>query len=213
MINMLISILFSSILICCASPVKEITGYVQVEQKITKKQNHEQLRVVYQKLTISYGKAHELEYFDAFPNSFGSFVEIFGNLSEDSKGFKPAPLYDESHLYVQAFFKLSSIDRSVYFNKIINVCVGGNWDSDAISHFQHEMKIMINQSFESFNHSLSKRSDNEIKSFWHFYFDGPHPPENLPKELEQIKELNEQVYFLMMSALKEVQEDWGEHGH
>ena len=34
---MLISILFSSILICCASPVKEITGYVQVEQKITKK--------------------------------------------------------------------------------------------------------------------------------------------------------------------------------
>jgi hypothetical protein len=81
------------------------------------------------------------------------------------------------------------------------------------SHFQHEMKIMINQSFESFNHSLSKRSDNEIKSFWHFYFDGPHPPENLPKELEQIKELNEQVYFLMTSALKEVQENWGEHGH
>ena len=104
--NTLISILFSVALIGCAPSVKK-KNHTEQTQEIVKKQNPERLKSIYQKLTSSYGEVYEYEYFDVFPNSFSSFVEIFGDLSEDNESFKPAPLYNESHLYVQAFLNLN----------------------------------------------------------------------------------------------------------
>ena len=72
---------------------------------------------------------------------------------------------------------------------------------------------MINHSMDSFIQILSKHPENEIKSFWRFYFDGPHPPKQLPKELKQIKAINGEIYVLMVSALKEIQDNWKAHNH
>lgn len=171
-------------------------------------QNPEQLKVIYQKLTSSQGEAYDQEYFDAFPGSFTLFVATFGDLADDHENFNPAPLYEESHSYVRAFFKLRSIDTSTYLNKIIDICIGGSWDADAVSYLQHEVRTVTSQSVESFSQHLSNRTQEEVKSFWRFYFDEPYPPEKLPEELEQIKKLNEQVYLLMVSALSEVQKEW-----
>jgi hypothetical protein len=42
------------------------------------KQDSEKLKLIYKKLTSSYGDIYEQEYFDAFPNSFETFNSMFG---------------------------------------------------------------------------------------------------------------------------------------
>lgn len=210
--NVLISIVFASTLFGCASkPIKDVSKQGQdssSENIVVKSElDSNELKIVYQNLTSSYGGIYEQEYFDAFPKSFSSFVEVFGNLS-DSNDFKPAPLYNESHLYVQAFFNLESIDESNYLNRVIDICIEGDWDADAVNYFQHGTREKVKQSVERFSQLLSERNDKEIKSFWHFYFDEPHPFKEMPKELEQIKEFDKRIYSLMLPALEEVQQEW-----
>ncbi len=50
---------------------------------------------------------------------------------------------------------------------------------------------------------LSKYTDNQIKSFWYFLFDGPHP-QNYQKEFEKIHaaiaEINPRIAYFMQEA-------------
>ena len=209
--NILISILFSSILIGCTPSVKN-NNYLQKNQTVLEGYNLEKLKFSYQKLTSIHGEIYEQEYFDAFPNSFYEFNSLFGysnNNPFDING-ESGPLYDVHMEYIEEFFGLKKISEEEFCNKIIDLSIGGRWYADAVSLLRYRTHQKVFKSLNLFNQLLSKRNDKEIQSFWRFYFDGPHPPEKLPKELEKIKELNEQVYYLMMLALKEVQKEWKE---
>ena len=60
--------------------------------------------------------------------------------------------------------------------------------------------------FAQFDDLLAKHTDEDIESFWRFYFDGPHPEETIPDELNGIKTINRKIYSLMGKALKAVQQ-------
>ena len=193
-----ISILISSILFNCMSPsTKKYTAETQQqehEQNIIQKA--EQVKTTYQKLIDSnYSKDDQKYYFDVFPNSFDLFVSLFGgeDFYKQDLDEEPKPASLDFRPFLQAFFKLSSIDKKIYLKKIIDICVGATfWDPDGVGVFQDGMIKKVKQSFKIFYPILKKHSKEEIKSFWYFYFAGPAPdhPEKV-KDLNQlIKKLN-----------------------
>lgn len=193
---------------------------VEVEKEAINSEQQEiitkakRLKELYQKASSSSNDVtiYYNQFFEEFPANFQEFIKIYG-YEEDGDNTKYGILYDESYNHVCVLYKKigNSIPPNEYYNKLINLCIGGFWQSDGVSCLEMVAKEFIQNNTKSFIEILSKRNTKEIQSFWHFYFDGPHPPEVIPKELEGIKQLNSQIYQLMEAVLKAVQEDWKDH--
>src|SRR5699024_7460009 len=110
------------------------------------------------------------------------------------------------------FFNLDqNIDKSNFLKKVIHIAIGGHWDGDAISYFQHGLREKIKTNLSYSMNILDDLPNRKIKSFWYFYFDGPHPVEKIPHELEKVKSLNKRIYQLMKEAHQQVLEDSKHH--
>lgn len=125
-------------------------------------------------------------FFCAFPNSFKGMQDIFG--FDDKNG--EAPLYRDGEKIITYFANLNSISKAIYYEKYINICVGGIWEADNIREAFGFANRLTNDT-EAACSSLSKRTDKEIKSVFHFIFDGPHPK----------NELNEKIYKELLTIL------------
>jgi hypothetical protein len=182
---------------------------LNVEERAT------QLKRAYKRLSYALYKAEcDQEYFEAFPSTFLLFNHLFGYSDKDPFGESSydfnSPLSDDAQEYVAAFFSLDDIDKAKYASRIIDLSINGRWYADGVTYFQHGMTARVNEDLGLFCQLLSKRSDGEIKSFWYFYFDGPHPIERLPEELQKVRKLGPRVFSLMQTALKEVSQAWKE---
>jgi hypothetical protein len=167
----------------------------------------------------------EQKFFCAFPNSFKGMQLLFGY--EDKNG--AAPLYsaeNETYSYTDKhimsdvigfFSELKSIPDSTYYEKYIRINIDGYWEADNINEaFGFYYQLMSDT--ESACKILAEFSDKEIRSVFHFIFDGPHPKneyneklyENLKPEIEnQSKRLS---LLLTKSYEKLIAEDDG-NGH
>ena len=215
MINYFISILFSCLLASCsANSLQSIDKKAneQVNQLVVN-QMADQLKKEYKKLSSNPNVVEfQEDYFNAFPNSFQIFNSLFGYSDKDPFGNETfvSPLYKESEGYIDVFFKLNKIEKTRYFNRIIDISINGRWYADGVSYFKHRMEEKINEDINLFSKLLIIRDDMEIQKFWYFYFDGPHPIKTLPDELQKVKEINGRLFLIMELALKEVQQNWKE---
>jgi hypothetical protein len=142
------------------------------------------------------------QFFYAFPDNFIDFEEIYG--FDDSTG-NEAPLYKDLQYYhhIKSLFnKLNIIDKIEYYTKLINLSIGGKWDADNVSLLQSGLRRHVYDDINLTTGILSKYKDEEIRSFWYFFFDEPHPNEKLPNELKQIKD--KRIYDLMFQSYQQV---------
>ena len=109
-------------------------------------------------------------FFDLFPNTFCELDSIYGFNK------KPGPLYFNSadHI-VGLFFELKSINEEEYLQKLINISINGHWDADAINYFQTGMRNHVMSNLQLTFILLAQYSDDQIESFFYFFFDGIHP--------------------------------------
>ncbi len=132
-------------------------------------------------------------YFDAFPATFVDFKKTFGYeeaRSEEAYG----SLYEESLEYISAFFNLyKDINLFDFSNKVIRVCLDGEWQADGVNYLKANVVNIITSSnhgqdcyynyfdiLTCFNDTVREAilscmallNDDEILSFWKFYFDG-----------------------------------------
>ncbi|MFA5670287.1 MAG: hypothetical protein WC967_13675 [Balneolaceae bacterium] len=146
----------------------------------------------------SFEKPDSLKYrnlfFEAFPNSFSELDSLYGY--NDGKA---GPLYDEGvdHIIV-LFNKLDSIPDSIYFEKLINVSFEGSWDADAINYFQHGLHQRSLEKPELLFSLLQNYPDKKVQSFFHFFYDGVHPPfEEIPADFQNLNSQYPTLYSLM----------------
>ena len=125
----------------------------------------------------------EKKFFSAFPNSFGEMEELFGFDSETSQppykydSEKPeAPLYHQEPdgAIIVHFGQMTSIPSEVYFQKYVAININGVWQADNIRDAFGFHKRLISDT-KAACAALASRSDEEVKSVFHFIFDGPHP--------------------------------------
>ena len=132
-------------------------------------------------LKNAYLNKNEQVFLENFPNSFKDFKSIFG---WNDKLDKANVLYDDSNNYIDFYFKLISVPKNKNFkSKSINIAVGGKWEADAVGYFQDKVHEFVKNDLD-YVLMLNNLNQNEINSFWKFYFD----KEKLiyPKELNLV---------------------------
>lgn len=165
---------------------------IQLSQKIHHAKNQKSLE-----------EYHQL-FFQFFPNSFALLDSLYGY--EEETG--PSLLYNEamSHI-IETFFKLDNVSVEDFAQRTIEISLKGSWEADAINYFQYGLRNNTKSNIELYCKLLSKYSDDDIYSFWYFYFDGPHP-ENVKPDYEsllaEVKQHNAKIAGLMECAFKKL---------
>lgn len=143
---------------------------------------------------------YEKQFFDEFPATFNQLNDLYGD-----KENKPAILNNEAENHIIGLFnKITSVNDTVYYGKIIGIGIGGLWDADAVNYFQHGLRERVENNVALTIYLLKKLKAADIKSFWFFYFDGPHPKKQIPDALEKVKLLDKEIYSIMIEAHNEV---------
>lgn len=207
------------------SPTPKATN--QVTSHITSLSNDsipeqvELLKLYYSKINDSLMSEYEQQYFEVFPGSFKSFNNILGDSASGPIythfEFKPGPLYYEAYSYIETFFNLD-IEKSKHYTKMIKISLDGHWDADAVGIFQRLLTEEVDNNLSDFIPLLAEYTDEEVKSFWHFFYDGPHPDHPLVEEryesmLKRLLEKNRRVAKLMEIAYSELLAEGGCSGH
>ena len=144
--------------------------------KIQKKNKYanqiEILKVDYNKAqgkdSVKYAKL----FFAAFPDNYLSLNSIYGY--SDKAG--AMPLYGLYNQHIEYFCRLNAIIPSkIYFNKLVKLGINGQWDADAINAIQDCILSHANEKPNLIVTLLKQYNEKEIRSFWRFLFDGPHP--------------------------------------
>lgn len=170
------------------------------------------LKGFYSKTISESGTEYQKRFFEVFPSSFSLFNKIYG-FKDDTNGFAPHILYDVHLSHLKLFCSLkNSVNKKAFYKKIISLGINGHWEADAVSFLQHCTAETIKEDLPLTIAILENHSNQEIKSFWYFLFDGPHPSETIPIDIEKIRDINGQVANLAEKAFRGVHEDAEPHG-
>lgn len=156
-------------------------------------------------------QAYEIAYFNEFPENFQELVALYGFEND-----VPAILYDESdkHIY-KLYNNLTSVNDTAYLAKSIAIAVDGKWDADGINIFQDVLtqRIILQKELTVF--LLMRMQPEQVRSFWYFIFDGPHPDKQFKTNsgLKEFETIDKNIYSIMMEAYEQVLADSEPHGH
>ena len=121
-------------------------------------------------------------FFHAFPSTWMEYIMTYQFMGStwpyfkdrDSKGYD-LTLYRLSSEHNAAFEKmLPLIPDTLYCTKLINLCIGGRWDADAVSGLQEiAQKVMSKKTQIMFNRLSEKTRGSQLR-FWMFYWSSLH---------------------------------------
>ncbi|MEM1269827.1 MAG: hypothetical protein AAGI08_07245 [Bacteroidota bacterium] len=135
----------------------------------------------------------EYLYVERFPGDFETFALIF------DFDYRPN-LSLEYVQHLEFFFGLHVVPQDTMISRLLRLGVGGRWDADAISMLQQEidqaMEIHSGKTLEV----LAGFSDEDLASLFRFYFDGPHPPDEIPAKLNPLMEADARVAAAITEA-------------
>lgn len=169
-----------------------------------------------------YEKAHGTQdtlkfrrlFFLMFPNNFNSFNSMYGY--NDGKG--EMPLYNFYEKHISFFCRLVSEQADAEgYNKLIRLGIGGHWDADPINLLQECIVQHVNRNPSLALMQLKQFNDKEIKSFWKFFYDGPHPSDIQIKKrynslYVKMKVLDTAIANLMKNEYERLVKEFETHG-
>jgi hypothetical protein len=120
-------------------------------------------------------KKYLVDYFNCFPSDFNGFKQLFG-YEEKADSVSFAPLYEKYTEHVISMLPKTAeqVGKDRFLEKLINLSIGGQWQADAVGYLRSLLRQYAASDKNLFFTILERKSDKEIKSFWQFYFDGPH---------------------------------------
>lgn len=216
--NFFIFFLLNAIFYSCTESKRSETKIENSSTILTTKDlmgKAERLKILYQKARLE--PQYKREFFNEFPNSFKLFVGIYG-YEENDTNVHFSPLYDYSYEHVCLFFNElnDAIEDVEYYNKLINVCIGGTWQSDGVACLELVVHEAVKKELGVSIEILRKYSDLEIGSFWRFFFDGPHP-DNYREDYKllyiEVVKIDPSIAELMKNSYEELLSKQDGHGY
>lgn len=172
---------------------------------MTEKKQIDRLKSIYNKYQTTSNKEIQTQLLDSFfilfPDSFSLFINLYGynEISIDSTSY--GQLYDCSYPHVELFFKSKEIIESdIFIKKTINISLNGFWESDAVAIFKKHLIDLLISNKKLFYSILNEYNVKDIKSFWKFYFDEPHPENFDFKQLNDFKQLDSAMYDIIIKS-------------
>ena len=105
---------------------------------------------------------------------------------------------------------MTNIPEREYYNKIINIAIGGHWEADAINYFQNGLRNKVFENPRLTIDLLKIKSDRDILSFWFFFYSSIHPVyDHIPNKLTALKTYDNKIYGLMQKGLDKALKESG----
>ena len=146
-------------------------------------------------------------FFNAFPNSFRSFSDLYGYDVD-----RPSILYAQAYDHLDIFFSSARhINDTTPFRKMIRIALNGRWEADGVSYFQSGIRDFIRDQNGLVIYLMKSLNSHDQHSFWVFYFDGPHPATEIDLNLKAIELASPEVYRVLLEAHRYVVKDWKDH--
>ncbi len=128
-------------------------------------------------VTHSEGKEkadYERLFFKYFPDTFDRFDSLYGYREISIDSFAYAPLFSSDHLE-RVFPHLKSVNDADYCRKLVGISIGGHWEADQVGLFQHNLINKVRANLGLTCSILRGLNDQQVKSFWLFFFDMENP--------------------------------------
>lgn len=150
-------------------------------------------------------KTEHIELFKLFPDNFDKLEAALNSSS----------VSDSYPLLIKSFFKSKKfIEDRDFVEKVVKVSIGGKYIPDGVEMFQHYLMISFEKNSGEYYKVLQKLPDDEIKSFFHFYFDAIHPEikwTKFPTYLEKLANTNSRIYLIALSEYEEEKSESDTH--
>lgn len=169
------------------------------------------LKLLYAKATGSAHnyKLYQPQFFNEFPSTFREFDALYGYRNGTA-----APLYHEAESHIIGLFNsMEVVNDTLYYNKLISIAIGGEWDADAVNFFQGKLGDRVCKNMALTVYLLDKLPIEKVRSFWFFYFDGVHPKKQIEPCLRPLADSNPAMYKIIVEAKRKVIAKWGKDGH
>ena len=153
----------------------------------------------------------EILFFRAFPDSFKDFKATYG-YEEIGMNTTYGILYDNYEHIMD--YKPINIENKEYIEKLVDISVGGSWQSDNVAHLQNKVIEMYEGNSGLFVQYLKVKDESAIKGFWEYFFDGPHPEnqqELYENVVESLKSMNPEMGNIVNQAFADIKEKWSNH--
>ena len=162
------------------------------------------------KLIALYDGKNCREFFNAFPNNFEEFYQLYG--FDDEKG--AYILYSETD-HIDYFFECSEVSDREKLKKSIDIGIEGKWDADTTWMFQEASFKLVEKYPTESKKILDILSDEKAASFWYFLFDGPHPTDKASvKKFDSLKDRlgkDSKQAKLLSEQFQKLEIDWKNH--
>ena len=159
------------------------------------------IRTYYHKIMNSTGQErakYEQLYFNVYPASYIQFYTMYSG----DKSHRPFPASDEDMYpgndWHWLFHHLESIDKEEYYNRMIDLDIGGWYAADQ---FCSNVERYLSTDTEFMVELLARRSYEEIRSVFRFMYDEPHPSHSdFVCLYEKVKAVNKDIANRLQSV-------------
>jgi hypothetical protein len=102
--------------------------------------------------------------------------------------YENTPLHSDSRKHIETFGRLfGSIPDSLYFDKVINISIGGIWNADAVSFLQAQIHRVVKAKPRTMIARLSKQTKGYQLRFWQFYWSSSSANREYKKEHDELR--------------------------
>lgn len=176
-------------------------------------------------------------FFKSFPDEFVTFHKIYGDHGIDNPWASRIRIESIRAIYgshkityppdlqcsgYMLHFLLPELKEAIpakeYYRKMIGVGVGGFWEADDVGALSHHLWKLIPENVALSIEVLSEYEEKEVRSFWFFLYDGPHPEHPAKrKHFEElhprVRDLNPEVAEQLKLAYEQLLSEYDGHGH
>lgn len=180
----------------------DVNKLIHYGNKIVEQQNADSL-LLYSEL-----------FFEQFPDNFNCFHLYYSIYDSGYNNQSPiikihGDLYDYAFQHIAKIYNnLSVIETEKRIEMAIQISLGGYWEADAVSYFQFGLRSLLEKNTELFLKILNSLNQEEQRSFWFFYFDGPNPSLSTPKFLNIVKYEYPLMFEIILSSHQNVLNKW-----
>lgn len=138
-------------------------------------------------------------FFCSFPHDFQSFKKTY----DYTRYPKNLLYYMASDHIRKGFNQLNKIPETEYYDRLINLSLGGKWEADAIDELQVLLWERTREKPDVLFSLLSKYPKDKIYSFWYFYFHSLYlHKDGIPDYLLKMKDKYPGIYSELLKAFK-----------
>ena len=138
------------------------------------------------------------EFFNAFPGSWQEYYDTYKYC--DKEGYDLS-MYSRAFEHIKALENCTTINDTLFCNKLIALSVGASLDADAPNYLQELLHHTMQQRNDVFIHCLSKIEKGHQMQFWQFYWSNIVDGQSQEKHFEVLYNINKEKYPCLMKIM------------